>query len=95
MAHQAIANDGSTNIGNYLYWLYTHNPIHAQRGIINIAWLLDPDWVPTEMMRVPLLGDDPLWHHSDGVPQHLIREAFDIDRDAIFRDFFSKLNHAP
>ena len=99
---------GKGKIGDYLYWLYTHNPIHAQRGVnghfgrswviwdmINIAWLIDPDWVPTDMMRSPLLGDDLLWHHPEDVQQHLMREAFDINRDAIFRDFFAKLDHAP
>jgi inosine-uridine nucleoside N-ribohydrolase len=50
---------GRGAIGDYLYWLYRNNPLHALRGIrdhlgrakviwdlINIAWLLNPDWVP-------------------------------------------------
>jgi hypothetical protein len=94
-------------IGEYLHWLYTHNPIYAQRGIvghfgrtwiiwdlINIAWLLNPDWVPTELVRTPALNEDTTWNR-DVAGRHLMREAFGINRDAIFRDLFSKLEQAP
>lgn len=94
-------------IGEYLYWLYTHNPIYDQRGIlghigrtwviwdmINIAWLLNPDWVPTELVRTPKLNDDTTWNR-DAADRHWMREAYGINRDAIFRDFFKKLEQAP
>lgn len=94
-------------IGEYLYWLYTHNPIYAQRGIlghvgrtwviwdlINIAWLLNPDWVPSELVRTPILNDDTTWNR-DAADRHWMREAYGINRDAIFRDFFNKLDQAP
>lgn len=97
---------GQGAIGDYLYWLYTHNPIHAQRGIrdhfgrtwimwdlITIAWLLNPDWVPTDLLPAPILGDDTTWQRA-APGRHLLREAYDIDRDAIFRDFFRKLEQA-
>jgi len=97
---------GRGRIGDYLYELYTNNPIQRQRGItdqddrtwviwdlINFAWLLDPEWVPSELMPSPLLGDDLHWEHPDG--RHLMREAVGIDRDAIFRDFYRKLEQAP
>ncbi len=55
---------GKGAIGDYLYDLYTHNPIYEQRGIvdyswrtwivwdmINIAWLLNPAWVPSDLRR--------------------------------------------
>ena len=97
---------GKGAIGDYLFHLYTHNPIHTQRGvgdasqqtwviwdIINIAWLLNPDWVPSMLVPAPRLGDDLFWHHPEG--RHLMREAYDIDRDAIFADFYEKLNRAP
>lgn len=93
---------GKGAIGDYLYHLYTHNPIHEQRGMldtarktwviwdmINIAWLLNPKWVPTRLTRSPLLGDDYFWEHPQN--SHLMREAYDIDRDAIFIDFYDKL----
>lgn len=96
---------GRGRIGDYLYHLYTHNPIHAQRGIadhygrtwviwdlINVAWLLNPDWVPSQLVRAPVLNNELKWEHDPG--RHLMREAYGIDRDAIFRDFFTKLQQA-
>jgi hypothetical protein len=94
---------GKGEIGDYLYHLYTNNPLHAQRGIgdhfgrswviwdmITIAWLLEPSWVPTELVATPTLDGDLHWIRADG-PKRLMREAHGIDRDAIFRDFFRKL----
>ena len=94
---------GRGPIGDYLYELFTHNPIHQQRGIvghfgrtwviwdlINFAWLMHPAWVPTRLVPVPRLGADQYWH-ADGAPGHLIREGVEIDRDGIFRDFLMKL----
>lgn len=96
---------GKGAIGDYLYWLYTHNPIHAQRGIsghfgrtwviwdlIDIAWLLNPEWVPSGLVPSPVLSDDTTWRRQAG--RHLMREAHGINRDAIFRDLFDKLERA-
>ncbi|MBV7333158.1 nucleoside hydrolase [Chloroflexi bacterium TSY] len=96
---------GRGAIGDYLYHLYTHNPIHEQRGItdidwrtwviwdvINIAWLLNPDWVPSDLLHAPQLSDKLTWQHSEN--SHLMREAYGINRDAIFHDFFQKLDKA-
>ncbi len=95
---------GRGSIGDYLHHLYTHNPIHEQRGItghfgrswviwdlINVAWLLEPDWVPTQLVPTPRLGDDKLWRER-GEGSWPMREAYEIQRDAIFRDFFAKLD---
>ena len=96
---------GRGAIGDYLFHLYTHNPIHEQRAvtnrerrtwviwdIINIAWLINPAWVPSHLIAAPLLGDDLRWHaRSDGC---LMREAYGVDRDAIFADFYRKLDRA-
>ena len=94
---------GRGAIGDYLYELYTHNPIHEQRAIsghfartwiiwdlINFAWLMNGAWVPSRILPAPRLGRDQYWH-ADGAPDHVIREAVEIDRDGIFRDFLSKL----
>ena len=97
---------GRGRIGDYLYHLYTHNPIHPMQGIndhfgrtwviwdvINIAWLLNSEWVPSQLVRSPILTDDLYWKHDE--TRHWMREAYGIDRDAIFRDFFRKLEQAP
>lgn len=94
-------------MGAYLYWLYTHNPSYERRGIsdhfgrtwiiwdlINIAWLLNPEWVPSDLVVTPVLGDDKVWQPG-GEGRHLMREAYGVDRDAIFRDFLFKLQNAP
>lgn len=93
-------------IGAYLNYLFNHNPIHIQRGVddhfgrtwviwdmINIAWLLNPDWVPSQLVRSPILDDALFWQYDSS--RHLIREAHDVNRDAIFRDFLKKLDKAP
>lgn len=97
---------GKGKIGDYLYHLYTHNPIHPMQGVndhfgrtwviwdlINIAWLLNPEWVPSQLVRSPILTDNLYYGHAPN--RHWMREAYAIQRDAIFRDFFTKLEHAP
>ena len=62
--------------------------------LINIAWLMNPSWVPTELLRAPRFGDDTYWHH-DPDNRHWMREAYAIDRDAIFLDLIQKFENAP
>ncbi|MEO1443440.1 MAG: nucleoside hydrolase [Chloroflexota bacterium] len=93
---------GQGAIGDYLYHLYENNPIYPMFGLydhygrtwviwdlINFAWLLNLDWVPTQTVKSPLLTDDLYWQHDES--RHWMREAVSINRDAIFRDFFTKL----
>lgn len=61
--------------------------------VINIAWLLAPDWVPSTLVRTPALGDDTRWQPVPG--RHWMREAHAVQRDAIFNDFFATLLRAP
>lgn len=97
---------GRGRIGDYLFQLYTHNPIHAQRGItdqadrtwviwdlICLAWLRDREWVPSRLTPAPSLGTDLHWEHPAG--RHAMREGISIDRDEIFRDFYRKLEQGP
>lgn len=97
---------GRGAIGEHLHHLYTHNPLWQLAGIegfyahswviwdvITIAWLINPQWVPSELVRTPLLGADQRWRQ--GVDRHLMREAYAVARDAIFADFFRKLEQAP
>jgi purine nucleosidase len=97
---------GKGEIGDYLYWLFMNNPHYPFQGLddyfgrtwviwdlINFAWLMNPDWVPTFMTDAPYLTDDQKWLRKDEA-RHPMREALDINRDAIFRDFFTKLDDA-
>lgn len=102
---QAHVN-GRGAIGNYLHHLFTHNPLWNFLGVdgrgahswviwdlINLAWLINPAWVPSELVPTPVLGDDRRWHQRPGRPP--MREAYAVARDAIFGDFFAKLASAP
>lgn len=93
---------GQGAMGDYLYHLYTHNQIHPIFGIndhfgrtwiiwdlINFAWLLNSDWVPSQIVKAPVLTDDLYWKQAPD--RHDMREAIGIDRDEIFRDFLTKL----
>jgi inosine-uridine nucleoside N-ribohydrolase len=93
---------GQGPIGDYLHHLYTHNPIHAQRAItdlfgrtwvmwdmINVAWVIEPSWVPTQLVPTPSLDSELSWVPRPGA--HEMREAFAVDRDEVFRDFYRKL----
>jgi purine nucleosidase len=73
---------GKGKIGDYLYHLYTHNPIHTMTGIndhfgrtwviwdmINFAWMINPDWVPSRILRSPVLTDD-LFYVQDEIAMH-------------------------
>ncbi len=93
---------GHGAIGDYLHQLFTHNPLwtifDVDRSqpyswviwdLICIAWLIRPEWVATELVRTPRLGDDRRWRAQPG--RHLMREAHGVQRDAIFNDFFARL----
>ncbi|WDR06272.1 nucleoside hydrolase [Devosia rhodophyticola] len=93
---------GRGAMGDYLYHLYTNNPLHkmfaledtARRtwviwDIINIAWLINPEWVPTHMTTSPILTED-LYMQLDP-SRHAMAEAHDVQRDEIFIDFYDKL----
>jgi purine nucleosidase len=97
---------GRGAIGEHLFELYTHNPLWDLLGItsfeahswvmwdlINIAWLIEPDWVPSGIVRTPRLGADKRWRADPA--RHPMREAHGVQRDAIFGDFFARLSAVP
>jgi inosine-uridine nucleoside N-ribohydrolase len=93
---------GRGAIGDYLHHLFTHNPLWplypdaAQQpyswviwDLICIAWLIEPDWVPSTLVETPALADDLRWVPLPG--RHPMREAHAVQRDAIFRDLLGKM----
>lgn len=54
-----------------------------------IGYLLDPDWVPTDVVQSPVLADDITWQFDES--RHPIRIARFVNRDPILRDLFLKL----
>jgi len=57
--------------------------------VVAIAYLINSDWVPTNLVHSPILTDHMTW--SVDQSRHLIRTAAYVDRDPIFRDLFTKL----
>jgi purine nucleosidase len=60
--------------------------------IATIAYLIEARWVPTELVHSPILTDQVTW--SVDRSRHLMRSAYYIHRDPIFRDLFAKLGVA-
>jgi purine nucleosidase len=104
LPEMALHVNGRGAIGNYLYELFTNNPLWPMLGldrtqrasswviwdVINIAWMLEPAWVPSELVRTPRLDEGKRWRADS--TRHLMREAHEVRRDSIFSDFFSKLD---
>lgn len=99
----ALYLKGKGALGEHLYQLYTHNPLWPMLGItslqghswviwdlINIAWLLRPEWVPSDIVRTPRLRPDRRWAHDPSRPP--MREAYAVQRDAIFADLLGKID---
>jgi len=87
---------GQGRIGDYLYQIYQDfAKDHYARSkeiwdITAIAYLNQPEWVPSEIRPAPVLRDDVTWDTTD-CGRHPFREAIDARRDFIFADLFRKL----
>lgn len=55
-----------------------------------VAWLINPDWVPSKLIHSPILTDQLTW--EAGEERHMIRTATFINRSEVFRDMFAKLS---
>ncbi|MEP4197714.1 MAG: nucleoside hydrolase [Aliishimia sp.] len=97
---------GKGAIGDYLWHLYTNNPLHEMFAItnqetktwviwdiINVAWLFDEGYVSTHMTTSPTLNDALYWEREGD--RHGMLEAYDLDRDKIFEDLYRALDKAP
>ena len=92
-------------IGAYLHELYTEkNLLRTMFGIkmddlfgrswvvwdlINFAWLMRPDWVPSKLRPSPILSDELVFLPNPN--SYPMREAYGLNRDEIYRDFFRRL----
>ena len=87
---------GRGRVGDYLYQIFeAYHPDHFAYSkviwdISSVAYVNNPDWVPTELRPSPILRDDVTWAPED--PQrHPVRQGYDVKRDAVFGDLFRKL----
>lgn len=87
---------GRGALGDYLYRIYEQyrddhfGRSHILWDLINMAWLIEPSWVPSDIFHTPELHDDLHWGPQDET-RPVMREAYDVDRDAVFTDFYRKL----
>ena len=87
---------GRGTVGDYLYRIYyDFAPDHYARSkvlwdISAVAYLNNPDWVPTALVPSPIPQDDRTWAPVDE-SRHPIRVATDVRRDAIYGDLFRRL----
>lgn len=54
-----------------------------------IAWLINSEWIPSQIVHSPILTDLVTWSFDRS--RHFIRVATFVHRNPIFADFFSKL----
>ncbi len=87
---------GKNPLSNYLYEIvagYNAQNLDAWSkeiwDVVAIAWLVNPSWVPTDLVHSPILTNQ-LTYSKDSA-RHFIRMATSLNRDAIFRDLFAKL----
>jgi inosine-uridine nucleoside N-ribohydrolase len=57
-----------------------------------VAWLINGDWTPSHLIHSPIATDQYTFSFDDS--RHFIRAAYHIRRDAIFGDFFHKIEDA-
>jgi inosine-uridine nucleoside N-ribohydrolase len=55
-----------------------------------VAWVVNAQWTPSQIVHSPIVTDQYTYSFSNS--RHLIRYVYFINRDAIFRDFFNKLD---
>lgn len=86
---------GQGKIGDYLFEIFCDYSTE-HRGwskviwdIATIAYLIDPAWIPTEIVHSPILTAQKTWSFDNS--RHFIRYANYVQRDPVFRDLFAKL----
>jgi purine nucleosidase len=89
---------GRGALADYLLEMYReHVPDQCARSkvlwdIITVAYMVEPGWVPTELVHAPRLTDQTTWS-ADGT-RHFMRMTVQVDRDAVFADMFRKVEAA-
>ncbi len=88
---------GKGKIGDYLFEIFKnfHKDHFAWSKVIwdiaTIAYLINDSWVPTDLVHSPVLTEQFTWDYDQS--RHFIRSANMVNRDLIFRDFFTKLTN--
>ena len=86
---------GRGRVGDYLYEIFA--AYHADHfawskvlwDMVPVAFLIDASWVPSVLAHSPVLNPGLTWSHDSS--RHFVRVATAMNRDAMFRDFFTRL----
>lgn len=54
-----------------------------------VAYLINPEWIPTDIVHSPVVTDQCTWSRDTG--RHFIKTATFVRRNEVFRDMFEKL----
>lgn len=86
---------GQGAIGEYLLTIFReyHKDHFAWSKVLwdmtAVAWVINPRWLPSDLVHSPIVTDN--YTFSFDQSRHLIRSVNFVQRDPIFRDFFTKL----
>lgn len=86
---------GSGPTGEYLLRIFKeyHKDHFAWSKVLwdmtAVAWVINPRWLPSDLVHSPVVTDN--YTFSFDRSRHLIRTVNFVQRDPIFRDFFTKL----
>lgn len=91
---------GRGEIGDYLVDIVTKYGENQKPGlcgwskvlwdIVVPAWLINHEWVDTDLIHSPVLTTDGTW--SIDTSRHFVRVARQVNRDQIFQDIFTKID---
>lgn len=86
---------GHNDISTYLLKIFKeyHSDHYAWSKVLwdmtTIAYMINRDWTPSQLVHAPTVTPFDTYSFDDN--RHLMRKVYHINRDAIFRDFFQKL----
>lgn len=86
---------GQGAIGDYLLEIFKgyHQDHFAWSKVLwdmtAVAWVVNPRWLPSDLVHSPIVTDN--YTLSFDPSRHFIRSVNFVQRDPIFRDFFTKL----
>ena len=86
---------GQGAIGDYLYEIFSsfqEDHFAWSRvlwDVTAVAWLVNNEWLPSRLVPAPSPTDQYTLSFDDS--RHQMRVVYFVERDPIFRDFFTKL----
>jgi len=89
---------GRGAIGDYLFGIFRDYVADGYArskeiwDIITVAYMVNPGWVPSDVVHAPRLTDQTTWSADNA--RHFMRVAVSVKRDAVFADLFRKLESA-